>query len=144
MHQILKDRCNVTLRWLLDLGNTFSEQNLKLKKLGYLLFIPAISSICCLAAPWPISGFYRGNSLTHPMLITAFGLLVFGPKVIGRGYVATPNWVCPVGFDRNAITHLAIHPKLQRILSPGLHLVFPKCGNGPNTQNIFSLTLCAT
>ena len=48
---------------------------------------------------------------------------------------------CPVGFDRSGITHLATHPKLQKILSPYLHPDFPKCGNSPNTQNSYSLTL---
>ena len=34
-----------------------------------------------LAAPRPTSGHYRGDSLTHPMLITAF--YIFDPKVTG-------------------------------------------------------------
>ena len=64
---------NFTLRWLVDLSNTSLEQNLRLKTLGYLLFIPAIYFfICCLAASCPTFGCYRANSLTHPMLITAF------------------------------------------------------------------------
>ena len=37
------------LRWSLDLGSTSLEQSLRLKTLGYLPFIPAIFSICCLA-----------------------------------------------------------------------------------------------
>ena len=36
---------------------------------------------CYLAAPWPTLGHCRGDSLTHPMLITAF--YIFGPKVTG-------------------------------------------------------------
>ena len=36
---------------------------------------------CYLAAPWPTLGHYRGDSLTHPMLITAF--YIFNPKVTG-------------------------------------------------------------
>ena len=44
MSQMLKSRCNFTLRWLLDLRNTSLEQNLSLKTLAYLLFIPAIFS----------------------------------------------------------------------------------------------------
>ena len=42
MPQILKSRCNFTLRWLPDLGNTYLEQNLRLKTLDYLLFNPAV------------------------------------------------------------------------------------------------------
>ena len=34
-----------------------------------------------LAAPWPNLGYYWGDSLTHPMLITAF--YIFDPKVTG-------------------------------------------------------------
>ena len=41
MPQILKKRCNFNLRWFLDLGNTSLGQNLRLKTLDYLLFIPA-------------------------------------------------------------------------------------------------------
>ena len=47
----------------------------------------------------------------------------------------------PVGFDHNDLTHLPTHPKLQKILSPDLHPIFPKCGNALNTQNSYSLTL---
>ena len=36
---------------------------------------------CYLAAPRPTLGHYRGDSLTHPMLITAF--YIFDPKVTG-------------------------------------------------------------
>ena len=36
---------------------------------------------CYLAAPRPTLGHYRGESLTHPMLITAF--YIFDPKVTG-------------------------------------------------------------
>ena len=84
---------NFTLRWLLDLGNTSLEQNLRLKTWSYLLFIPAIFLICCLAVPWPTFDYYRANILTHPMLITAFGPSVFSPKLDWKGWVSTPKWV---------------------------------------------------
>ena len=42
MPQILKKRGKFTLRLLLDMGNTSLEENLRLKTLDYLLFIPAI------------------------------------------------------------------------------------------------------
>ena len=35
---------------------------------------------CYLAAPWPTLGHYRGDSLTHPMLITAGFFLHFRPE----------------------------------------------------------------
>ena len=93
MIQILKKRCKFTLRWLLDLGNTSLEQNLRLKALGYLLFIPAIFLSVFLTAPWLTFGYYWGNSLTHLMLIIAFGVPIFCPKETRRGWVSTPNWV---------------------------------------------------
>ena len=140
MPQILKKKCKFTLRWLLGLGNTSLEQNLRLETLGCLLFIAAIFFICCLTVPWLTFGYYCRNSFTHLMLITAFGLPIFGPKVIRRGWVSRPNWV-PSGLWYNGRTNLATHPKLQKILSPDLHPDFPKCGNAPNTQNSYSLTL---
>ena len=69
-------------------------------------------------------GCYQGNSLIHPMFITAFWLSIFGQIVTGRRLVSTPNWV-PSG----AITQLATHSKLYKILFPDLHPVFLKCGN---------------
>ena len=51
MPQILKKRCNFTLRWLLDMGNTSLEQK-RLKTLNYLLFIPAV----LLAVVWLLHG----------------------------------------------------------------------------------------
>ena len=78
--QILKNRCNFTLRWLLDLSNTL-EQNLRLKTLGYLLgffyllFGSRMADFLLLL-----------KKQSHfPMLITAFGLSVFGPELTGRG-----------------------------------------------------------
>ena len=90
--EILRNRCNFTLRWLLDLGSTSLDQNLRLKALGYLLFIPAIFFICCLTAPWPTFDCYRANSFTHPMLIAAFGLSVFGPELKWEDWVSASNW----------------------------------------------------
>ena len=66
MPQILKKRCNFTIRGLLDFGSTIVEQNLRLKTLGYLDFIPAIF----LSAGWLPHGqllavFKQTLSLTH-------------------------------------------------------------------------------
>ena len=121
------------------LGKIFLEQNLKLKTLGYLLFIPAIFFICCLAAQWPTFDCYRGNSLTHPMLITAFGLFLAQRWLRGVGSLHLIE--CPIGFDHNAITHLVTHPKLQKILSPNLHPVFTKCGNAHSLTIVWTLPL---
>ena len=45
-------------------------------KLVFLFFFN-----CYLAAPWPTLGHYRGDSLTHLMLITVF--CIFDPRVTG-------------------------------------------------------------
>ena len=139
--QILKERCKFTLRWLRDLGNTSLEKNLRMKTSGYLLFILFILLNCCLDAPWLTFGFYWRNSVTHLMLT---------PLHLGYHFLIQRwlGWVGSlhliefwVGVDHNGITHLAIHPKLQKILSPYLHSGFSKCGNAPNTQNSYSLML---
>ena len=54
------------------------EQNLRLKTLGYLLFIPANFF-------YLLFGCYRANVMKHPILITAFGLSVFGPELEWEG-----------------------------------------------------------
>ena len=131
MPQILKKRRSFTLRRFLDLGNTSLEQNLGLKTLDYLLFIPAIYFIY-LVAPWLTFGYYWVNSLTHVMLIIAFALSIFGTKVTRKGWISG----FPGGFDCNDIIHLPTHPKLQKKLSPDLHPIFPKCGNASNIQKV--------
>ena len=148
MPQILKGRCNFTLRWLPDLGNTSLEQNLKLKTLGYLLFIASIF----LSAVWLPNGqfltvieeivfdCYWGNSLTHPILLTAFGLPIFVPRVTGRGWGSTPNWV-PSELWSQCLNPFSHTYKLQKILSADLHPVFIKCVNAQNTQKNYSLAL---
>ena len=47
------------------LGQHSLEQNLKLKTVGYLLFIPAAFCICCLAAQWPTFDIQETVSLTQ-------------------------------------------------------------------------------
>ena len=44
---------------------------------------------CYLAAPLPALGHYRGDSLTHPMLITVFYIL--DPKVSTRTFHGEPH-----------------------------------------------------
>ena len=105
---ILKKRYNFTLRWLVDLGN----MSLKFNNWNFELFAlyPCYFFICCLSDPWLTVGYYWENSLSHLVLITAFGLSIFGPKVSWRGgYLHLAE--CVVGFDHNGITHSAKHPK---------------------------------
>ena len=51
---------NFTIRWLLDLRDTSLEQNLRLKTLGYLLFIPSVCFYRLLGCP--IANFLRKQS----------------------------------------------------------------------------------
>ena len=135
--QILKKRCNFTLRWLLDLRNTSLEQNLRLKTLDYLLFIPTFF-ICSLAAPWLTFAYYRENSLTHLMSLTLhLGYQFLVQRWLG-GFGSLLLIQCPLGFVHNDITHLPTHPKLQKILSQDLHPIFTKCGNAPNAQAVIA------
>ena len=135
MAQTLKKRCNFTIRRLLDLGNNLLRVNSKSENFGLFALHPCYCFTCCLTAPWPTFGYYRGNSL-----ITAFGLSILGQRWLG-GVRSLHLTECPVGFDNNAITHLATHSKLQKILLPDLQPVFRKCGNASNTQNSYSWTL---
>ena len=85
---------------------------------------PCYFFICCLAAPWLTFGHYWGNSLTHLMII-AFGLLIFSPKVTRRGWVSTPNLV-PSGLWlqwHNPLTH---SPQIAQNTLPRLELSFSK------------------
>ena len=114
------------------LGKHPFRVNLRLDTLVCFLFFPDIFFNCCLDAPWLSVGYYWGNSGNHLMLITAIGLSIFGPRLTRRGW-SLHLIERPVGFDHNGTTHLAIHPKLQKILSPDLHSDFTKCENVPNT-----------
>ena len=91
--QILKKRCNFTLRWLLDLENTSLEQNLRLKTLDYLLFIPAIFYLlfdCSMDNFWLL---LKKQSHSPEVTHLAFELSIFDPKVTQRDCVSTPNLV---------------------------------------------------
>ena len=112
--------------WKSDLSNTLLKQNLRLKTLGYLLFILLFSY---LLFGCPMANFYWGNTLTHPMLITAFWLFLVQSWLEGIEPLHLNE--CPVSFDHNAINHVATHPKLQKIIFPGLHPVFTKCPQYP-------------
>ena len=139
MPQTLKNICNFTLRWLLAFDNISLGQRLRLKTLGYLLFI---SSIFCLLLGFPMANFWlllMKQSFSSNVNHCIWGTY-FGPKLNGWGW-SLHLIECPLSFDHNAITHLATHPKLQKILSQDLHPVLQKCGNAPNAQKSYSLKL---
>ena len=104
MPQILKSRCNFTLRWLLGLGSTSLKQNLRLKTLGYLLFIPAIYFFyplfgCPMANFWLLS-----SKQSHsPNVNHCIWAISFWPKA-GLGGVGSLHLTeFPVSFDHNVI-----------------------------------------
>ena len=129
MSQVLKNRCNFAVRCLLVLGNTSVEQNLRLKTLVYLLFIPGIFF---LLFGCPVTNFWLLSSKqSHSLNIITFWTRA-GMGGVGSLHLSERS----VGFDHNAIT-----PTLQKVLCIELNPVFLKCGNAPNTQNRYSLTL---
>ena len=67
------------------IGQHLLRSKSKTENFGLFALYSSYCFICCLTAPWPTSGCYRANSLTHPMLITAFGLSVFGPELKWKG-----------------------------------------------------------
>ena len=93
MPQIQKNRCNFILRWLIDLGNTSLEQNLRLKTLGYLRFIPASFCICCLFAQWPTFGLFKQRVSLTQCSSLHLGYQFLTESRSERGWVSTPNWV---------------------------------------------------
>ena len=67
--------------------------------------------VCCLYVPWLTFYCHWENSVTRLMLITAFGLSIFGPKVTRRGWVSTPNWV-PSGLWSQWHNPLSLSPQI--------------------------------
>ena len=89
------------------LGKHLLRTKSKAEKFGLYALYPCFLFICCLVAQWLIFGYCWRNSLTHLMLIIAFGRSIFGRKVTGRSSVSTSNWV-PNGFSsqwHNPLTH---------------------------------------
>ena len=111
--------------------------------MGSFLFIPAIFCICCLAAQWATFDCYPENSLTHPILITVFGLSIFGPKVTKSGWVSTPNWN-PNGLWSQCHNPLSYSRQIAENTFPRIAPNFYKMWNAPNTQNSYSLTIVGT
>ena len=119
------------------LGQHFLRAKSKAENFGLFALYSFYFFICCLAAQWPIFDCYWGNSLTHPILLTAFGLPIFVPRVTGRGWGSTPNWV-PSELWSQCLNPFSHTYKLQKILSADLHPVFIKCVNAQNTQKIIA------
>ena len=118
------------------LGKHLLRVKSKAKNFALFALYPCYFFVCCLAAPW----LTFDQSLIHLMLIIVFGLRILVQRLLG-GVGSHLLIRCPVGFDHNDITHLPTCSKLQKILSPDLHLISPKCGNAANNQSSYSFTL---
>ena len=108
----------------------------RLKTFGYLLFI----HFFFLFAVWlPTCGYCGRNSVTHLMLITAFGMSIVRAKVTGRGWISTTNWMSSGLWSQchNPLSHVL---QIAENTLPRLAPSFSKCGNAPNTQNSYMLT----
>ena len=112
----------------------------KTENFGLFALYSCYFFICSLAAPWLSFGYYWGNSLTHLMLITAFGPPIFGPRVTCRDWVSTPNLV-PSGFWSQWHKPLAHSAQIPENTLPRLAPRFSKIWKGPITQKSYSLTL---
>ena len=129
MPEILKNICNFILRCLLD----FLRAKSKAGNFGWFTLYSYYFITCCLTAPWPTFDGYRGNIITHPILITAFGLSIFCPKVTGRNGVSTPNQV-PSGLWSQCHNPLIHSPQIAKNVFPSLvHSIFKiwKCSQYP-------------
>ena len=110
--------CNFTLRWLLDLDNTSLAQNLRLKTLVYLLFIPAIYFFyllfgCPMANLWLLwSKQSHSTDVNHCIWAINFWLKA---GVLGDGSLHLTEF--PVSFDHNAITPQIAENTLPRLKS---------------------------
>ena len=130
MPQILKSRCNFTLRWLLGLGSTSLKQNLRLKTLGYLLFIPAIYFFyplfgCPMANFWLLS-----SKQSHsPNVNHCIWAISFWPKAGLGGVESVHLTECPVSNDHNAIKPHIAENTLPR-LKPSFSKMW-KCSQYP-------------
>ena len=122
------------------LGKHLLRIKSKAENFGLYALYPCFLFICCLAPPWLIFGYYRRNSLTHLMLIIAFGRSIFGRKVTWRGSVSTSNWV-PSGLWsqwHNPLTH---SPQIAKNTLPKLAPSFSKMWKFHHALNAFKTVL---
>ena len=126
MPQILRNRCNFTLRWLLDLGNISLEQNLRLKTLGYLLFIPA--NFLYLLFRCPMTNFWLlpSKQSQSPNNNHSIYAIKFWSTDVLRGVGSLHLTECLVSFGHNAIT-----PQIAENTLPRLKLSFSKMWKCP-------------
>ena len=112
------------------LGKHLLRAKSKAENFGLLALYLSFIFICCLTAPLQTFGYYWGNSLTQLMLIIAFGLSIFVPKVVCRGWVSTPNWV-PSGLWLQWHNPLTYSPQIAENTLPRLAPTFSKMWKCP-------------
>ena len=114
------------------------EQYLRLKTLGYLLFIPANFFYLLFGCPMANFRLLLNIQYHSPNVNHCIWAISFWPRAGIGGVGSLHHWVPSELWSH---CHNTPNSKLHKILSPGLNPVFPKCGNAPNTQNRYSLTL---
>ena len=98
------------------MGNTFLEQNLRLKTLGYLLFIPAIYFFYLLFG-CPMTNFWLllSKHSHSPNVNHCIWAISFWPKAGLEEVGSVRLTECPVSFDHNAITYHIAENALPRL-----------------------------
>ena len=81
--------------------------------------------------------YYQRNSLTNPMLVTAFGLSVLFQRWLRAvSSLLLTEW--QMVFNCNVVTQLTPQLNLKKTLSRDLHPVISKCGNFPQyTKQVY-------
>ena len=111
MPQILKNRCNFTLRWVLNLGNTSLEQHLRLKTLVICSFFQLFFFICCFSNCWLLSKKQpQSSNVNHCIWVIGFWHTA---EIGGFGSLHLTEF--PVSFDHNDIRPPLIH-LLKKVL----------------------------
>ena len=94
----------------------------------------------------PMTNFWLllGKQSHYPMLITAFGLPIFDPKVARRDWVSTPNWV-PSGLWSQCHNPLSHSPQIAENTLPRRALNFYKiwkCPQSPVPKTVIPWPQC--
>ena len=119
------------------LGKHLLRAKSKTENYGLFTLYSFYFFICCLGAPWLTFGHYWGNSFTYLVLITAFVLSTFGPKVTqGVGSLHLVEY--PLGFDNNGITHLPIHPNGRKYSSQTWTQIFQNVKMPPIPKTVIA------
>ena len=112
------------------MSNTSLEQNLRLKTLGYLLFIPAIYCFYLLFGCFMANISLLSSKHSHsPNVNHCIWAISFSPKAELGGAVSLHLTECPVSFDHNAVTPQIAQDTLPR-LKPSFSKIW-KCPQDP-------------